>query len=139
MRGAATGREPMGARCARREAHMSRESGAVAATAEAGSGVDAAVKSGGRTMRLERAYGHPPEAVWQALTDPRALAEWAVPNDFKPLAGHEFRFQVDPFGPFSGIMECRVLEIDPPRRMVWSWVTVPKKAGAPRPAPMRIT
>ena len=98
-----------------------------------------AARSGGKTLRLERTYPHPPEAVWLALTDPRALAEWAFPNDFKPEAGHAFRFQVDPMGAYSGIMECQVLEIDPPRRMVWSWVNVPKRAGAARPAPMRIT
>ena len=28
------------------------------------------------TIRKERFYPHPPEVVWVALTDARALAEW---------------------------------------------------------------
>jgi uncharacterized protein YndB with AHSA1/START domain len=118
---------------------MSREAAAGGIGADAGLARAEPVKAGGKTLRMERVYRHPPEAVWQALTDPRALAEWAFPNDFRPEAGRDFRFQVDPMGPYSGLMECRVLEIDPPRRMVWSWVNVPKKPGATRPAPMRLT
>ena len=33
------------------------------------------------TIRKERFYPHPPESVWVALTDPRALAEWFEPNE----------------------------------------------------------
>jgi uncharacterized protein YndB with AHSA1/START domain len=57
-----------------------------------------------------------------ALTDPRALAEWLMPNDFSPVVGHKFRFQVDPMpGCGHGLTECEVLEVDPPRRLVYSW------------------
>ena len=100
---------------------------------------DPRVLAGGKTLRIERVYPHPPEAVWVALTDPHALAEWAFPNDFRAERGHEFRFQIDPQGPHSGIMACKVLEIDPPRRMVWSWVNIPKRQGAMPPPAMRIT
>lgn len=76
----------------------------------------------GKFVRKEALLPYRPEDVWVALTDPRALAEWLMPNDFKPVKGHKFRFQVDPMlGCGNGITQCEVLEIDPPRRMVWSW------------------
>lgn len=109
------------------------------AQSASGSGQPDRVLSGGKTLRIERVYPHPPEAVWVALTDPHALAEWAFPNDFRPELGHEFRFQFDPQGPSSGLIECRVLEIDPPRKMVWSWVGTMRNPKAKRPPAMRIT
>lgn len=92
-----------------------------------------------RIIRKEAVYPYPPETVWVALTDRHALAEWLMPNDFEPVAGRPFRFQVDPMPGCGGLTECEVLEIDPPRRMVWSWVIVPKDVNAPRHKPMTIT
>ncbi|HKQ46781.1 MAG TPA: SRPBCC domain-containing protein [Phycisphaerae bacterium] len=80
-------------------------------------------------------YPYAPERVWGALTDPRALAEWLMPNDFKPVVGHKFVFQVDPLPGFPNINECEVLEVESPRRLVYSWMPGPKKAGDARPAP----
>lgn len=81
-------------------------------------------------------YPHPPERVWVALTDPRALAEWLMPNNFKPQLG-PFRFQTDPHpGCGNGITDCEVVEFDPPRRMVWLWTSMSMK-GRPL-GPMRI-
>lgn len=91
-----------------------------------------------KVIRKQAVYPHPPERVWVALTDPHALAEWLMPNNFLPIMGHEFRFYVDPMPGFSGVTECTVLEIDPPRRMVWSWVIVPKDPQRPRHKPMTI-
>lgn len=81
-------------------------------------------------LRKEAFYKHPPELVWEALTSGEALAQWLMPNTFKPIKGHDFQFRVDPM-PFlpNTVTNCRVLEIDPPRRMVWSWETPPRKAG----------
>lgn len=67
-------------------------------------------------------YPQAPEAVWAALTDPAALAEWLMPNDFRPVVGHEFRFTCDPCpGPIGAVTRCQVLELEAPRRMLWSW------------------
>jgi uncharacterized protein YndB with AHSA1/START domain len=66
-------------------------------------------------------YRHPRERVWAALTDPAALAEWLMPNDFAPVVGREFTFRTKPAPGFDGVVHCRVLEMDPPERMVWSW------------------
>jgi uncharacterized protein YndB with AHSA1/START domain len=66
-------------------------------------------------------YPHPVGRVWEALTSSEALAAWLMPNDFKPVAGHKFTFRTRPAPGFDGIVRCEVLELDPPRRMVWSW------------------
>lgn len=70
-------------------------------------------------------YPHPAEHVWAALTSSEALAEWFMPNDFEPSAGHRFTFRTKPAPGFDGIVHCEVLEIDAPRRMVWSWAGGP--------------
>jgi uncharacterized protein YndB with AHSA1/START domain len=66
-------------------------------------------------------YRQPPDRVWAALTSSEALAAWLMPNDFVPAVGHEFTFTTKPAPGFDGIVRCRVLELDPPTRMVWSW------------------
>ena len=66
-------------------------------------------------------YPYPPERVWAALTSSEALAAWLMPNDFVPEVGHEFTLRTRPAPGFDGIVRCRVLELDPPARMVWSW------------------
>lgn len=80
-------------------------------------------KTATKTLRKERYYPHPREAVWVALTDPHAIAEWLMPNTFRPELGAEFTFQVDPMklcGETKTI--CKVEAFEPPARMVWSWV-----------------
>ena len=52
------------------------------------------------------------------------LAEWMFPNDFEPRLGHHFTFCVPPKPEvgFDGLtVRCEVLELDPPRRLVFSW------------------
>lgn len=85
-------------------------------------------------LHKEAFYPHPPERVWAALTDPQALAQWLMPNTFKPILGHEFQFRVDPMPIVPGhTTHCKVLELDPPRRMVWSWTMQPSKNRKPYP------
>jgi uncharacterized protein YndB with AHSA1/START domain len=76
-----------------------------------------------REIRVQRDYPYPPERVWRALTDSKAMAEWLMPNNFLPKVGHKFRF--DAPGPqrgWRGFVECEVLEIDEPRKLSYSWV-----------------
>jgi uncharacterized protein YndB with AHSA1/START domain len=70
-------------------------------------------------------YPHPIERVWAALTSRDALAEWFMPNDFEPSVGRQFTFRTKPAPGFDGIVHCEVLEIDAPKRMVWSWAGGP--------------
>lgn len=76
-------------------------------------------------ITVEQTYGHPIERVWAALTSAEALAAWLMPNDFQPIAGHEFTFRTDPAPGFDGIVHCRVLELTEPTGMVWAWLGGP--------------
>ena len=70
-----------------------------------------------RSLTIERALPHPPEKVWRALTTPHLIAEWLMPGDIKPEVGHEFHLSAD-----WGGVDCKVLEADPPKRIVMTWV-----------------
>lgn len=74
-----------------------------------------------RDLKFQATYPHPPERVWRALTDSRAIAEWLMPNNFEPRLGHKFQFRTKPMGGWDGIVHCEVLECDPPRRLVYTW------------------
>jgi len=76
-----------------------------------------------KTLRKEVFYPHPRDKVWAALTTPEALAEWLMPNDFEPVVGKRFQFWVDGMLNYSGITDCEVLEVDPPKRLVYTWVS----------------
>ncbi|MBK8026587.1 MAG: SRPBCC domain-containing protein [Chloroflexi bacterium] len=75
-----------------------------------------------RDLSFDRVYPHPPERVWQALTDSRAVAKWFADNDFAPVVGHKFRFRTDPGPNYDGILYCEVTEVDPPRRLVYTFI-----------------
>lgn len=64
---------------------------------------------------------HPIEKVWSALTNAADLATWLMPNDFEPKPGRRFTLRCAASPGVRGWVECVVLELDPPRRMVWSW------------------
>ena len=72
-------------------------------------------------------YPHPVTRVWEALTSSEALTAWLMPNEGVGGAGRlervgqRFTFRTRPAPGFDGIVRCEVLELDPPRRMVWSW------------------
>jgi uncharacterized protein YndB with AHSA1/START domain len=74
-----------------------------------------------RDLKFEAFYDYPPEKVWTALTDSEAIAEWLMPNDFQPKVGHRFTFRTKPGPGFDGIVHCEVTELDPPRRLSFSW------------------
>lgn len=57
------------------------------------------------------------------LTNAELLAQWLMPNDFKPIVGRMFQFGAKPKFPlgFDGRIYCEVLEIVPYRKLVYSW------------------
>jgi uncharacterized protein YndB with AHSA1/START domain len=67
-------------------------------------------------------YPHPIEKVWAALIDPDALAQWLMVNDFEPRIGKRFMLRGEPSAEWRGRMGCVLLEMEPPRRMLWSWL-----------------
>lgn len=74
-----------------------------------------------RTLRFETMIPHPPERVWRALTDPEAIAEWLMENDFQPRVGHRFQLRDKPRRGWDGVVNCEVLQVDPPRCLAYSW------------------
>ncbi len=68
-------------------------------------------------------YEQSPAEIWGYLTQPELIALWLMPNNFKPVVGHEFEFRTNaiPSLELSGIFYCQVLEIVPPKKLTYSW------------------
>ena len=85
--------------------------------------VDKTAQSQTESLALEFDLHHAPEKVWRALTDPALLAEWLLPVlEFELEPGAEFRFKTQPYPGWDGIVNCRILEIEPHRKLSYSWV-----------------
>jgi uncharacterized protein YndB with AHSA1/START domain len=71
---------------------------------------------------LDEFYPHAIETVWRALTDRKAIEAWYAKNDFEAMEGRDFAFQMQPLPEFEfdGVVHCKVLEVDPPRRLVYA-------------------
>jgi uncharacterized protein YndB with AHSA1/START domain len=74
-----------------------------------------------RSIHISRFYEVPIEAVWEALTDSKQLAEWLMPNDFQPTLRHEFTFRTAPAPGFDGVVRCKVLRLEAPHSLQYSW------------------
>ncbi|MBI1360503.1 MAG: polyketide cyclase [Alphaproteobacteria bacterium] len=74
-----------------------------------------------KSIVVERDMKHKPEKIWKALTTSDLIAKWLMANDFQPLKGHRFNFRATPIHGWNGVTDCKVLEIDPPHRLVYSW------------------
>jgi uncharacterized protein YndB with AHSA1/START domain len=69
-----------------------------------------------RTVVVEREVPFPAEKIWRALTQPHLIEEWLMKNDFKPVVGQRFDFRAD-----WGSVECRVLVVEPNRKLSYTW------------------
>jgi uncharacterized protein YndB with AHSA1/START domain len=73
-------------------------------------------------IELERFFPHPIEEVWQALTRRKSLAAWLMETDFEPVSGRPFTMWCENEAGETDTYHCRLVELDAPHRMVWSWV-----------------
>lgn len=80
-----------------------------------------------KSIRLEQTYSYPPDRVWRALTDPQALGQWLMQTDFEPRLGKKFQFHDKPRPGWRGIVDCEVVELEPPRRLAYTWQGDPGK------------
>jgi uncharacterized protein YndB with AHSA1/START domain len=76
-----------------------------------------------KQVEIDIVLPQPPERVWRAITDAKALEKWLMPNDFRPRIGHRFRFV-----PKRGrekrnerVIECEVIELSAPHRLAYTW------------------
>lgn len=58
----------------------------------------------------------PMQKVWDAVSTSESIAAWFMPNTFEPKLGHVFTLKT-PYGTST----CEVKELDPPRRLAFSW------------------
>jgi uncharacterized protein YndB with AHSA1/START domain len=70
-----------------------------------------------RSVVVRREIACPPEKLWRALTQPHLIEEWLMKNDFAAQVGHRFNLR----GEWGGVLDCEVLEVDPPRRLAYRW------------------
>jgi uncharacterized protein YndB with AHSA1/START domain len=72
-------------------------------------------------ITVEKVLPYPPERIWRTLTRSELIAKWLMPNDFEPVVGYRFTFQTRPMGDWDGIVQCEVLQCDPPALLRYSW------------------
>lgn len=86
-------------------------------------------KNEAQVLQIKRRFAASRDAVFSALTDPEALAQWFGPEgvtvkvvslDLRPDGAYSFEFHGSE-GSFHGLTG-RYLEIEPPRRLVTTWV-----------------
>src|SRR6478735_9273597 len=68
-------------------------------------------------------FPHPPETVWEYLTNSELMALWLMKNNFQPTVGAEIQFRTGPIPSlnFDGICYCKVLEIVPYKSLSYTW------------------
>jgi uncharacterized protein YndB with AHSA1/START domain len=74
-----------------------------------------------RSIVVEGDFPYPPQKVWRALTEDQLIAQWLMPNNFKPAVGTRFTFKTQPMGDWDGVVHCEVLIAEPPRLLRYSW------------------
>jgi uncharacterized protein YndB with AHSA1/START domain len=74
-----------------------------------------------RSVVIEKTFAHAPAKVWRALTEPALLTQWLLSNNFLPEIGREFAFRNEPAGGWDGVIQCKVLALDPLQRLAYSW------------------
>jgi len=68
-------------------------------------------------IRCDQFIARPPEAVWQALTDPELHARWWAAGDVRAEVGHRFTLDMGPWGQ----QRCRVIAVEPGRLLRYSF------------------
>jgi uncharacterized protein YndB with AHSA1/START domain len=62
--------------------------------------------------------------VWRALTESSLIEQWLMKNDFQPNTGHAFQLRADPVPNWNGIIDCKVVAVEPNRTLSYTWGTL---------------
>ena len=76
-----------------------------------------------KEIKNEWIFEQSPNEVWEYLTQEELITLWLMPNNFRPVNGHEFLFNTKPIPSLDldGIFYCKVLEIVPFQKLIYSW------------------
>jgi uncharacterized protein YndB with AHSA1/START domain len=74
-----------------------------------------------QSIIVEYELAESPKKVWRALTEPKLLEAWLMPNDIRAEVGHRFNFRAQPVPGWDGTVYCEVLEAVLERRFVYTW------------------
>ena len=74
-----------------------------------------------KTIKHQFFFPHPPEKIWDYLTNSELLELWLMKNDFQPIVGHRFNFRAPPMPNWNGVTDCVVLTVDPDRELSYTW------------------
>jgi uncharacterized protein YndB with AHSA1/START domain len=74
-------------------------------------------------IKNEWIYDQSPNEIWEYLTKAELIALWLMPNNFMPVNGYEFQFTTKPIPSLDldGIFYCKVLEIVPFQKLIYTW------------------
>jgi uncharacterized protein YndB with AHSA1/START domain len=70
------------------------------------------------------------EALWRAVFEEEALAPTLSFVGFAPTAGHRFQLRVAPAGASESLVDCQVVAVEYPTRVVFEWRTASMHAPA---------
>jgi uncharacterized protein YndB with AHSA1/START domain len=86
--------------------------------------VDTTVEAQTDAISFDFDLPHAPSKVWRALTEPKLLSEWLLPVMGLALApGAAFTFNAPPQPGWDGIVNCRLVEIEPQRKLSYTWAS----------------
>jgi uncharacterized protein YndB with AHSA1/START domain len=84
-------------------------------------------------ISMEQLLPAPIERVWHALTDSQMISRWLMSTEgFEATVGSRFTLREESRADCCGRVECEILELSAPHRMVWSW------SNAEDPGPSRL-
>ena len=73
-------------------------------------------------LAFEFDFMHAPQKVWRALTEPELLKDWLLPAiGLKLEQGAAFTFKTEPVAGWDGVVQCRIAELEPLRKLSYDW------------------
>ncbi len=67
-------------------------------------------------IEMEHLYAHAIQDVWNAISRAEEISKWFIQADFEPRVGYDYTFTHE-----SSIIKGTVMQVDPPRLLVYSW------------------
>lgn len=74
-----------------------------------------------KSIIIEQEYPYSPNEVWDAITDQAELSKWLMNGTFEARVGSEFEFWWEKDGQRMGTTYGKVLEMDKPRKLSYTW------------------